>query len=168
MVEADCRDEPSLMYNKNRCFQSRHCWCVCIIHLYLNHSWDVSSLIGHELHPPVWSGWSVVLQDSPSAQIKWAAECVFIAVVFLISSASVQHLKCILCVCTSVAGHFQFIPWEGPSASSTPVSRILSHQRSLKLCTRTLARLSPSWYSSLILSGMRSSDNTCRIKRREF
>lgn len=54
---------------------------------------------------------------------------------------------------------------ERPSVSRTPVNKILLHQRSLKLCTHTLLRLSPSWLSSLIFSGIRSSDITYRWQR---
>lgn len=49
-----------------------------------------------------------------------------------------------------------------PSVFSTLDSRILSHQRTLKSCTPTLLRLSPSLWSSLIFSGMRSSDMSCQ------
>lgn len=52
-----------------------------------------------------------------------------------------------------------------PSVSRTPVDKILLHQRSLKLCMHMLLRLSPSWLSSLIFSGIRSSDITYRWQR---
>lgn len=52
-----------------------------------------------------------------------------------------------------------------PSVSRTPVDKILLHQRSLKLCTHILLRLSPSWLSSLIFSGIRSSDITYRWQK---
>lgn len=52
-----------------------------------------------------------------------------------------------------------------PSVSRTPVNKIWLHQRSLKLCTHILLRLSPSCRSSLILSGIRSSDITLGWQR---
>lgn len=57
-------------------------------------------------------------------------------------------------------GHHNLVslsPWH-PSASRTPLSRTLFHQRSSKLCTQKLDRLLPSWFSSLIFSGFRSSE----------
>lgn len=100
------------------------------------------------------------------------------------------YLHCVECVMSCISSKVTFVAWMGhtfnisalswmaiiyphlsenrphcadqPSVFSTPDCSILSHQRTLKSCTLTLARLSPSLWSSLIFSGMRSSDMTCQ------
>ena len=48
------------------------------------------------------------------------------------------------------------------------LSNTLFHQHSLKLSSPTPARLSPSWLSSLIFSGARSSDSTWNPHSKEI
>lgn len=55
------------------------------------------------------------------------------------------------------------VAFSSPFRSAAHVSRTLLHHRSLKPCKHTLDRLSPSWKSSLIFSGIRSSDITWEI-----
>lgn len=72
------------------------------------------------------------------------------------------------CICKQASKenqHPTVFKVDRPSVSRTPVNKTLLHQRSLKLCTHILLRLSPSWLSSLIFSGIRSSDITYRWQK---